>query len=73
MSVQDFQRYATVLESVEKVSKIITRSKILESLYARKTLKASPELERALADLYVTVLSLLGKPLRYYSKRTFSE
>ena len=71
--MQDVRRYATVVEGIENVSKIITYYTIMESIYFRKHVKTTEEAKNALVDLYTSILSFLAKARKYLSRSSMSK
>lgn len=74
MTVNDVQTFGAMIEGVELVSNLITRSAILEKLYLRTTegmkAAAKDQLEQAIFELYTAVLKYLSKARRYYTRNT---
>lgn len=63
--VNDVEIFKVVAESLETVSRLITKHAILESIYLSGSSAATRELEVALTDLYTEILMFQAKALKY--------
>jgi hypothetical protein len=74
VTVNDVQTFGAMVEGIELVSNLITRSTILERLYLQTTegMKAAArdQLLKAILGLHTAVLQYLSKARRYYSRNT---
>lgn len=70
VSVKDVQQYAVVLEGMERVSHIVTYQNIVEKLFIRDNSNAASRLKDAITNMYVSILTFLGKAKKFYSKST---
>ena len=64
-----------MIEGIELVSNLITRSAILEKLYLNTTAGTNSatrdQLVKAILELYITLLKYLSKARRYYDRKTY--
>src|SRR5205814_10309464 len=58
------------LEGMERTAYLVSRYAIFEELYLHNQLSSFDGLERALVELYTTVLLYLSKARRYYDQNT---
>jgi hypothetical protein len=70
IAVSDDQTFGAMAEGLELVSKLITRSKIVEELYLLKLSSMKSQLQKALVALYTAILIYLGKAGSYYKEST---
>ncbi|KAF0640548.1 hypothetical protein FPSE5266_10074 [Fusarium pseudograminearum] len=68
--VNDFERYAAMVQALEVVSRIITRYKEFENLYLGRQQPTQPALDGALTVLYSEVLVFLARTITFFSKST---
>ncbi|KAF2204425.1 hypothetical protein GQ43DRAFT_493965, partial [Delitschia confertaspora ATCC 74209] len=68
--VNDPNKYATVVEGVDRVAELICRHAVIEDLCLQGTSAATGELERALVKLYAAVLIYLSKTKHYLDQGT---
>lgn len=67
-AVSEHELYTSMLEGLEYVSEVITRSTWMETLYLSASSVLRKTLQCELVKLYVTVLKFLGKSRQHYSK-----
>lgn len=67
-AVSEQELYTSMLEGLEYVSEVITRSAWMETLYLSASSILRKPLQAELVKLYVVVLQFLGKARRHYSK-----
>src|SRR5436190_20995629 len=74
-TVNDVQIFGAMVEGMELVSNLITRSTILEKLYLHATAgtnsTAKDQLVKAILELYIAVLRYLSKARHYYDRKTY--
>ena len=73
VTVNDTDIFGAMVEGVEFVSNLITRSAIIEKLYLQKASTAKDQLTTAVTRLYAAVLTYLSKANRYYGRKTAGE
>ena len=73
LSVNDCQTFGRLLESVERVSGIITMYTELEARVLLRTSILTAQLSAALVKLYTATLIFLSQAHHYYQQRTISE
>ena len=61
-----------MLEGIEQVSSVISRTTIVDSLYLPGTSEAHAQLGKSLLRLYTKVLEYLCKAREYYGKSSTS-
>ena len=62
-----------MLEGVEFVSNLITRSAIFESLYLQVISPATNQVTQSIVNLYAAILRYLSSAKRYYVQNTGSK
>jgi len=70
--ISDVQKCAFILESMEKVSEIVTWSRIHEKLYLIGNYEATATLKSALVSLYTRCWSVLAKIVLYFDQHKLS-
>lgn len=65
IAVNDYNKYAAVVEGLSWLAELICRYAIVENLYPQSTSEAAAELERALVKLYAAILIYLSKAKHY--------
>ena len=73
MSVQDVRRYAAVLEGIEKILRIITYCRTMESIYFRKNIRINEEAKKAVVDLYASTFFFLVKARKFFAESPMSK
>ena len=68
--VTDNETFATMVDGLEKATKIISRYSIFEAVYLRKETAGTHQLRTSLVALYASVLTFLGESYRYFAKTT---
>lgn len=65
-AVNDIEIFKALAESLETVSRLITKHAILECIYLPGSSAATRELEVALVDLYTEILMFQARALKYF-------
>ena len=73
MSVANVQQYTVILEGLEIVAHMITKYRIVESLYLDHGAQLTDQLRSGIVELYTLLLSFLCKARRFYEKAMLSE
>ena len=73
MSINDVQRFASVLEGIEQITNLLSRYTLIEEIYLQQSSKAVDLLEQAVIKLYAHVLTYLAQAKRYYNENTGSK
>lgn len=72
MVTGDFQSYASMVESMELVARLVTRYAIFEELYLQEPSKTTALLAQALVKLYAQILTFLAKAVKYFTQGSTS-
>lgn len=70
IAVSDDQTFGAMADGLELVSKLITRSKVVEELYLLKLSSMKSQLRNSLLALYSAILIYLGRAGSYYKEST---
>ena len=70
VSVENVHQYSIIAEGVEYITLALTRYKIVERLYFRRSNESTTCLRNGLTELYNCILRFLIKAQRFYEKRT---
>ena len=72
IAVNDSETLGAMIEGIEQVAHLITRCKILESIYLRADSQSSTteQLKEAIVKLYVSILRYLSKARQYFEQST---
>ncbi|KAF5013361.1 hypothetical protein FDECE_608 [Fusarium decemcellulare] len=70
ITVNDAQQFASLVQDLEVLSRIIARYKEFEKLHLSRNSPMQPGLETALTVLYTEVLTHLARTIEYFSKST---
>ncbi|RYP43836.1 hypothetical protein DL768_009643 [Monosporascus sp. mg162] len=76
IAVDDYNKFAAVIEGVSWMAELICHHTIVEKLYSRspsEAIEAIEELERALVKLYAAILTYLSKAKYYLEKGSATE
>lgn len=68
--MSDINTYGAFLESMEKVTDIISRYAIIESIYLQPDLDCSSRLESAVVSVYTAILHYICKAKLYFGHNT---
>jgi len=72
IAVNDYNKFAVVVEGVAWIAELICRHAVLEDLYLAQTSKAAEELQRALVALYAAILIYLSTAKHYLEQGSVS-
>ena len=61
-----FSKRSVILEGIERISRVISWTKIIERLYINQITEAGQDLEDELAKLYKQCLQFLAKSIRFF-------
>ncbi|KAL8789942.1 MAG: hypothetical protein Q9195_006603 [Heterodermia aff. obscurata] len=70
VAVNDTQIFGATIESLETISRLITRYAIFEQLYLQRVSAARGQLLEALALLYAEILTVLANATKYFGTST---
>ena len=70
IAVSHWRVYGAMVEGLETIARLITRSAFFEDLYLRRASVPYGEIEEAIVALYAEVLTYLGKAIRFFKKRS---
>ena len=73
MSIQDVQRYAVIIQGIERIANVIAQYRVVERLYLGKQYEMAPQLEENIKDLYMLVLRFLVKAKKFYVNKSASK
>ena len=68
VSVENVHQYSVIAEGVEYVVLALTRYKIVERLYLKRSNESTTRLRNELTELYTCILRFLIKAQRFYGK-----
>ena len=71
--MNDIQTFGTMVESLERISRLITRYAIFEELYIKRASTLRGELLKALVILYAKILTVLADATKYFGKSILGE
>lgn len=72
IAVNDYNKFAAVVEGFSWLAELICRYAVVENLYPQSTSEAAAELERALVKLYAAILTYLSKAKHYLEQGSAS-
>jgi hypothetical protein len=72
VAVNDTNKHASIVEGLARVAELICRFAITEDLYLHGTSNAVEELERAMVNLYASVLVYLSRGKQYLEQGAVS-
>ena len=61
-----FSKRSVILEGIERISRVISWTKIIERLYINQITEARQDLEDELTKLYKQCLEFLAKSIRFF-------
>jgi hypothetical protein len=70
MAIDDFKKFAFVVESATSIAEIICRYAIFEDVYLQSPSAAADELQRALVKFYAAIMIYLSKARSYFDQNT---
>ena len=73
LGVSDAQTFGAMIETLETVSRLITRYAMFEELYLRRASAVRAELLEALTVLYTEILTVLANANKYFRTSTLSK
>ena len=73
VAVNDIQTFGTMVESLELISRLITRYAIFEELYIQRASTLRGELLKALVILYAKILTVLADATKYFRTSILGE
>ena len=71
--MNDFNKFASVVEGATLIAELICRYAIFEDLYLRYSSPATDELKRALVKLYTAAMIYLSKAKNYFDQNSASK
>ncbi|VUC22857.1 unnamed protein product [Clonostachys rosea] len=71
IAVGDLNTYASVLDGTTKITELLCRNTLLESLISVPRSRAEKDLSDALVKLYASILAYLAKACSYYQQNRF--
>ena len=73
VGVSDTQTFGAMIETLETVSRLITRYAMFEELYLQRASSVRAELLEALTILYTEILTVLANANKYFRTSTLSK
>ena len=70
VSIENVHQYSVIAKGVEYVTFALTRYKIVERLYLKRSNGSTAALRNGLTELYTCILRFLIKAQRFYEKST---
>ena len=70
VSVENVHQYSVIAEGVEYITLALTRYKIVERLFLKRSNESTTPLRNDLTELYTRILGFLIKAQRFYEKST---
>ncbi|KAG8525671.1 uncharacterized protein KY384_000431 [Bacidia gigantensis] len=71
-AIADAEKYAAVVEGLERIIKLVVRCQVIENLFRGKGHSLESHLESSLVDAYASILKWLLEARRYFEKSTSS-
>jgi hypothetical protein len=68
--VTDNETFATMIEGLERATKIISRYSVFEAVYLKQETAGTQQLRDSLVALYASVLTFLGESYYYFARNT---
>jgi hypothetical protein len=72
MAIDDFEKFAFVVECADSISEMICQYAIFEEIYLQSASSVMGELEAALIRLYASIMIYLAKAKRYFEQNSAS-